>query len=140
MFKLGATGFIKYQNKILLLKRSANEKLLPNFFEMPGGKIKFGETAEQALVREIKEETNLTVKVLVLYNVFNYLSADQKTQTFDLQFICRLKTIKGLKLSSEHESYLWISPKDINKLKISPEMRQAILNGFKFRHCEKRSR
>lgn len=131
MIKLGVTGFIINRQKVLLLKRSSKEKLLPGFFEMPGGKIKFKETAEYALIREIKEETNLTAQVLAPYNIFSYFSNNKTSQTFDLQFICRVKKITKLKLSREHESYVWANLKELKKLKTSPETRQAILRGFK---------
>ena len=39
---------------------------LPNYWEFPGGKIEPGESKEEALVREIKEELDCTIEVLCM--------------------------------------------------------------------------
>ena len=55
-----AISVIEYQNKVLIMKRQ-NTKFLSGLWEFPGGKIEKNETALQAIVREVKEETNLTI-------------------------------------------------------------------------------
>ena len=50
-------AIIQKENKILATKRGYGEFI--NMWEFPGGKIESGETKEQALVREIKEELNI---------------------------------------------------------------------------------
>jgi len=56
-----ATGVVCKGQKVLITRRKL-EGLLGGLWEFPGGKIKKGETAEAACVREIKEEVNLKVK------------------------------------------------------------------------------
>lgn len=55
-------GIFKKDNKIFMQKRPANG-LLAGMWEFPGGKIEKGETAPQALIRELKEELGILVKV-----------------------------------------------------------------------------
>jgi A/G-specific adenine glycosylase len=54
---------VVYKNGRMLITRRKSEGLLGGLWEFPGGKVKEDETAEQACIREIKEETNLDVKV-----------------------------------------------------------------------------
>ena len=57
-----AVGVVYKNGRVLITRRQPNG-LLGGLWEFPGGKIKKGEKAEAACVREIKEEVNLTVKV-----------------------------------------------------------------------------
>jgi len=58
-----AVGVVYKNGKTLITKRK-EKGLLGGLWEFPGGKIKNGETAQQACIREIKEEVNLEVEVL----------------------------------------------------------------------------
>ncbi|KAL6919674.1 hypothetical protein ACHAPO_004096 [Fusarium lateritium] len=61
------------ETQILLLKRNAHEKYHPNVFEMPGGKVKNGETLRDALTREVNEESGLVVSgILKPLATFSY--------------------------------------------------------------------
>lgn len=74
-------------------------------WEFPGGKIDEGETPEQALVREIKEELDTEVKVLELLDTVEYdypkfhLSMDC--------FICQIES--GDLVLKEHEDSVWLT-------------------------------
>jgi 8-oxo-dGTP diphosphatase len=58
-----ATAIIPYpQNKILLIKRSTPPFV--GYWALPGGRVDHGETVEQTIVREVKEETGLDVTVI----------------------------------------------------------------------------
>lgn len=64
--KYGLTmrGIIKNNaGEILILKRHPKSRTDPEMWELPGGKIENSEFFDDALVREIKEETALDVKV-----------------------------------------------------------------------------
>lgn len=56
---LAASGIILKNNKILLLQRSNYSKNYPGFWGCPGGRAEAGETAEQNVMREVKEECGL---------------------------------------------------------------------------------
>ncbi|WP_022666978.1 A/G-specific adenine glycosylase [Desulfospira joergensenii] len=57
-----AAGIVRRDGKLLITRRKP-EGLLGGLWEFPGGKLKQGEDAETACIREIKEETGLTVKI-----------------------------------------------------------------------------
>ena len=52
------------EGKFLVTRRSLNKKWAAGGWEMPGGGAKSGETSEEAIQREVKEETNLDVTIL----------------------------------------------------------------------------
>ncbi|MBL4724429.1 MAG: NUDIX hydrolase [Lutibacter sp.] len=56
---LAASGIILQNKKILLLQRSNYTENYPQFWGCPGGRAEHGETAEQNVIREVKEECNL---------------------------------------------------------------------------------
>ena len=67
-------ALINDENKILLGKRPFG-KPFENLWEFPGGKVKSNETAEEAVIREVKEEINIDLKMNCLapltFSTFN---------------------------------------------------------------------
>ena len=59
--KIVVSGLIEQDGKYLLIEETIEDN--QKHWLIPGGKVDFGETLEQALLREIKEETGLEVKV-----------------------------------------------------------------------------
>ena len=71
-------AIIKHKNKIFITRRSYGE--FENMWEFPGGKMELGETQEEALTREIKEELELDI------DISKYLTTvDYDIQIFILQ-------------------------------------------------------
>lgn len=81
-FAVGAV--IKINDKFLLLERNPDD-FLGGLVEIPGGKIDQNESIEDALIREVLEETSLTVTKIIKYlESFDYLSGtSKKTRIFN---------------------------------------------------------
>ena len=62
-FNIRVTGILIENEKILLVKQKVSDK---RNWSLPGGKLEQGETIEQGIIREMKEETGLDVEIIRL--------------------------------------------------------------------------
>lgn len=129
--KIGVSGFIYKDGKVLIVRRSKKEKFMPGYYDIPGGKVEFGESLDNALRREIKEEVNLVVKVIKPYSYFSYVTLNNTRHTVDIQFLAEVKNIKNLKIDDSHDDYRWIKESEIKKYKFSKERIRSIKEGFR---------
>ena len=96
---LNVVGAVLIQNnKILLPKRSANLKKMPNKYEFPGGKIEESESLKEGLKRELFEELCINVNI---EDIIEFPNNVLKTEKFILT-IYIIKKWKG-KLTINHE-------------------------------------
>lgn len=103
-------GIIYKDGKILIAKRNLH-KDQGGKWEFPGGKVEKGETNEEALKREIKEEldADIEVKEYVGENEFHYPEKDVKLIFYKANLISdRVKLL-------EHEDYKWIKIEESSK-------------------------
>ena len=105
---------IQKENKILATKRGYGEFI--NMWEFPGGKIESGETKEQALVREIKEELNIEISV----DKFA-IDIEYQYPNFYLFMSCFMCSIKEGSIELlEHNDGKWITKEELNTLNWLP--------------------
>lgn len=110
--------FIEYNGEILMLKRQTF-KPQPNTYGLPAGKVEKGETVEQAMLREVKEETGIELEneKYEFYKI-KYVSQDNIQFTY-YSYFCKLDYKPDVKINpNEHQLYLWITPKDAMKLNL----------------------
>ena len=114
--------FIKNKGKILLIKRK-KKKTFAGFWGLPNGKVRIGEKLEDAAKREVKEETNLEVKILEPYHLTQEFHDDHH----HIVIAFKGKIIRGkLKAGSDAEDVRWFSKSEISKLKIQPTAKEQI--------------
>ena len=119
---IAVRAFIKYKSKILIIREAKIYKGGANIgkYDLPGGKINPGEKYTQALLREIKEEAELTdIKIGKPFYIGEWRPKvrNERWQIIGIFFECFSSSDK-VKLSEAHDKYLWISPKEYKKYNI----------------------
>ena len=104
-------------NKILLPKRSANLKKMPNMYEFPGGKIEKGETLKEGLKRELQEELSIDVDI---EDIIEFPKNVLETENFILT-VYIVKKWKG-ELTINHEINSEILEVDFDQLQNVEEL------------------
>lgn len=129
--KIAVGGFLVKDDKVLIVRRSQNEKFLPGYYELPGGKVDFGENPATSLAREFLEETNLKVEAVKPYRIFSYVSENNQRHTVEIVYLVKIvDNGNDLKLSDAHDDYRWVPNSDLKKYKISDEIVKNIKEGF----------
>lgn len=108
-------AIIKKENKILIARRSSS-KQLAGFWEFPGGKLESGETDQACLLREIREELNIEIKVGDFF-MENKHSYGDKTILLKA-FFCEY--ISGEILLNDHDEILWVENNELNNYTFAP--------------------
>lgn len=72
-----STGIIRNAKQQIFITQRAADAHMANKWEFPGGKIEAGESAEQALVRELQEEVGITPQGATLYEKLEYQFPDR---------------------------------------------------------------
>lgn len=109
-FHITVKAIVIYHQKILILKRTRPSSDGLGFWELPGGGLEYGETPHQALIRELKEETNLDIKIIKPVYTFTAIRPDY--QTVGIGFLA-IPTNDHVKISDEHTEYRFVSSDEL---------------------------
>ncbi|EKE18506.1 MAG: Mutator MutT related protein [uncultured bacterium] len=123
-FGIAVKGIIRKDGKILVIRRTCDDCYRPDTWETVGGSMDANEVPQDALRREIMEETCLEVEVREPFNVFN-LKREGIIFKIGITFICDWKAGDVI-LSEEHTEYKWIDPEEFAKLKSAPSLHREI--------------
>lgn len=97
------------QKQILILKRSASTKTLPNYWDIPGGTLEDGEDPALGVIRETKEEAGLKIKNPSLFFYTSNVDGSKNKQFVRMIFIAKYQG-GAVKLNPrEHQEYQWIN-------------------------------
>lgn len=104
-----ACALIKRGNEFLITQRS-DKMSHPLSWEFPGGKLNPGESPERGLIREIREELNVMIKVEQLLPSVTHDYGLQKIKL--IPFICSIES--GNLEPIEHKDLKWIKKSELN--------------------------
>ena len=107
-FPISIKAILIEEEKVLCLKNERDE------WDLPGGKISFGENPEDCLVREVKEETNLVIGDLNFHRLLNVNFND--VNIFLVVYKAKISCDNHIIESYEHSDYNFFSKTEISKL------------------------
>ena len=111
------------EGRVLVIERSRESAFWPGLWDLPGGKMDPGETFDQTLVRESREETGLEIDVTHVVGV-----AEHDLPEIRVVFLVMAASVTGgeLRLSEEHEAFRWVTMAELGTLDLVPPIAAAI--------------
>ncbi|HUT82231.1 MAG TPA: NUDIX domain-containing protein [Candidatus Bathyarchaeia archaeon] len=101
-------AFIEKSEKFLILKRSPDKDVGANLWEGVTGRLEEGEDPELGIIREVLEEVNLEVEIVIPIDTSFFYRGSKEFPMVFIVYWCRY--LKGdLKLNWEHTEYKWIT-------------------------------
>jgi 8-oxo-dGTP diphosphatase len=111
--RIAAKAVIVKDGKVLILREAAtySEGTQRGRYQLPGGRVEIGEHFEDALLREVREETGLDVAIEYPLYVGEWrpVIKGMPNQIIGIFFVCT-PTSSQVTLSDEHDDYQWIDP------------------------------
>lgn len=129
--KIIVHAIIKHKNKYLVIKRSKNENVYKEYWDIPGGLANQGETPREALIREVKEEVNLKIKPVKIIHEDSNLDKEKNMIFIRLVYLTNVEDdFNNIKLDLlEHTEYKLITNiKELKEEKIVPFLKEILTN------------
>lgn len=126
LFYGAAHALIERDGRFLVTRRCAVDDYMPLKWDLPGGTVDPGESLEDALVREVHEETKIKVSIDRLLYAYTNLATLPKRQTFQTVYLCRYVGGDVELDPADHDQFVWASKSEIAELDA-----MAFLAGFR---------
>lgn len=127
VYCLGAF-IIDEKKRLLIVKKSSREQIDPGMWVVPGGKVKANENIIDALKREVKEETGLSV-ISYRWIGEDVFRIDSKF-FHAAHFLCKVRSTMNIKLEKNLLEYKWITKSQVLNFQIPKNIKEEILNVF----------
>jgi ribonuclease HI len=115
--RIAVRAIIRIDDKTLLLRRANGRPSILGRYELPGGKLEYGEQPEDALGRYLHDEAGLVMQTAQLFDVLTYIDHDDR----DIQYVFILYLVslgtsgKKISLSRNYDHYVWEKMSNIHQ-------------------------
>ena len=123
---------LSYLDKIMMLKLNEDDKTV---YDLPGGRMEYGEGIFQTLRREIKEEIGIDIKFETepkLLQVHDYLHQGDMVHrlivTFSYEVSELIKRPKGQ--GEANTEVVWLTKEGLNELELNPNYKKRLLSAY----------
>lgn len=123
-FALSVKVVVRDENgRCLLLKRSAASKANAGKWDLPGGKLDPGERVDEALCREVAEETGVTISVR---RVVGSAQSDLPDRVVAYLIMEAYLESGVVRLSDEHEESVWVAVSELPRMDMAEQFRSFV--------------
>lgn len=109
---VGCGAFILNSNEELLLQKR-NKEPEKGYWSIPGGKVEMFETFEEAVKREVKEETDLDIEIIKLNGICDHIvdiENEDKVHWVTPSYLCKVKSgIAKIMEPTKHSEMKWFN-------------------------------
>ena len=116
--RIRVVGIVRTEDGILILKRSRGRSEAPVFWELPTGKIKFGEQPEEACVRSLSEYVGLTATSIKIKDVITFLALEGSSRLSNLYIVYEVSIDQNAKPEPRDRYVAYKFIKDFTNLNI----------------------
>ncbi len=129
-FEICVRGIIFKDNKILVCQQKGKD-----YYFFPGGHVEFGENSQDALIRELKEELNLSLKKVeyigTVENIYKDKEKKEKHHEINLVFEVKADKVKD-KSKEDHLDFFFFDKEKFQKEKVLPlALRNVLIKWLK---------
>jgi mutator protein MutT len=114
---ISVRAIIRDDQKTLLLRRANGRQSILSKYELPGGKLGYGEQPEDAMARYLKDDAGLVIQSAQLYDVLTYVDHDDRDiqYTFILYLVSLSPNGNKVRLSQNYDQYAWKKLGQVNQ-------------------------
>ena len=126
--RLSVRAIINEDGKALLLRRNNGRDTILNKYELPGGKLAYGEQPEDALRRYLHDDAGLQVQSAQLFDAVTYIDHDDRAIQYGvIVYIVTLTAQRHqMKLSGNYSKYKWHSMSNVQQYELT-DLTQLLL-------------
>jgi ribonuclease HI/ADP-ribose pyrophosphatase YjhB (NUDIX family) len=126
--RIAVRGIIKLDDKMLLLRRATGRETILGQYELPGGRLAYGEQPEDALRRYLHDDAGLHIETAALFDVVTYIDQDDR----NIQYAVIAYTVELAeghhepRLSENYDQFIWQSLDNIQQSSLT-DLTQLLL-------------
>jgi mutator protein MutT len=128
---LGVGALIFHENRILLVERGKDPH--KGFWSLPGGAVEVGETLEEAVRREVREETAIEIKIIAVIEIFERIIRDgdgrPEYHYVLIDYLCRAVTFEAC-AGTDAAGVAWVRREDLHRYQITEGSLPVIEKAF----------
>jgi len=128
---VGVGGVLVHEGRVLLIRRG--KEPLRGRWVVPGGTVELGETLEEALVREMEEETGLLVEPLEVVTVFDRILREGERVAYHyviVDYLCRYRAGEA-RAASDALEVAWARPEELPRYDLPAKALEVVEDGFR---------
>ena len=110
-------GILIWNDKVLVGKRKSTNQHYPSKWEFPGGKMEEGETIDETIIREFKEELDIEVYPFHEFRTISNVTIEMTPMT--------VRLVGGKAKLLEHDEIRFVNKSEFSEIELTPLSREA---------------